>query len=253
MPVKGVIMAGGLGTRFRPLTNYFQKCMIPIGDEQKPIMEYIVRLYNHHEIKDLVLLVGYKHQQIENYFNQGERFGVSMRYVLDNPDMRGSANATLNAYRQGAIAEDDTLVIYYGDIISNINLQEMVAFHKESEAKATVALAPDFQVNVGVAELEGRWVREFQEKPHLKKAISIGILILDGSVLKDMETLHGQGQFESFDLMGDVVQYLVNKNEKVAGYTTKAYWYDVGSIERYERLSNERINEELGFLLKPLL
>ncbi|MBD3204761.1 hypothetical protein GF319_00285, partial [Candidatus Bathyarchaeota archaeon] len=65
MSVKGVIMAGGMGTRFRPLTNYFQKCMIPIGDMEKPILEYIVKLYRYHDIRDLILLVGYKYLQIQ--------------------------------------------------------------------------------------------------------------------------------------------------------------------------------------------
>jgi mannose-1-phosphate guanylyltransferase len=249
LAVKGVIMAGGMGTRFRPLTNYFQKCMIPIGDQQKPILEYVVRLYGYHGVKDLLLLVGYKYQQIKNYFDNGERFNVKMSYMLDAPDMAGSAGATLNAYRQGALTEEDTLVVYYGDIVSNINLREMIRLHGESGAKVTVALAPEFQVNVGVAELDGSWIKSFKEKPRLKTAVSIGMLILDGSVLRMMEELYSQGLFESFDLMGDVVQYLVDKKDKVAAYITEAFWYDVGSIERYERLSNERVSEELGFLL----
>jgi mannose-1-phosphate guanylyltransferase len=249
LAVKGVIMAGGMGTRFRPLTNYFQKCMIPIGDQQKPILEYIVRLYGYHGVRDLLLLVGYKHQQIKNYFDEGERFNVKMSYMLDAPDMAGSAGATLNAYRQGALTEEDILAVYYGDIVSNINLREMIRLHEDSGAKVTLALAPDFKVNVGVAELDGKWIKSFKEKPRLKTAISIGMMILDGSVLRVMEELYSQGSFESFDLMGDVVQYLVDNRDKVAAYITEAFWYDVGSIERYERLSNERVSEELGFLL----
>ena len=247
--VKGIIMAGGLGTRFRPLTNYLQKCMIPIGDEEKPILEYIIRLFKYHDIRDLILLVGYRYLQIENYFDQGERFGVRLSYVEDKPGWKGSANAILNAYNEGAFSKDDTLIIYYGDIVSNLNLTALLEQHNKTGAKATVALTTRLKINEGTAEVDGDWITEFKEKPQLDTKASIGVLILDGSVIENMMELHSAGQFTSFDLMGDVVQYLVEHNHKVAAYLTNAFWYDVGSIERYERLSNERISEELGFLL----
>lgn len=242
-------MAGGLGTRFRPLTNYLQKCMIPIGDKEKPILEYIIRLYQYHKIIDIVLLVGYKYLQIENYFDHGERFNVNLKYIEDKPGWKGSANAILNAYNQGAFTKEDILVIYYGDIVSNINLTKLVEQHKKTSAKATIALTTGLKINEGTAEINGDWVTEFREKPRLNTSASIGILVIDGSVLNDMEQLHSDGHFESFDLMGDVIQYLVSKKDKVAAYLTEAFWYDVGSIERYERLSNKRLSEELGFLL----
>ena len=242
-------MAGGMGTRFKPLTNYLQKCMIPIGDKEKPILEYIIRLYRYHNIKELVLLVGYRYLQIENYFDQGERFGVNLNYIQDKPGWKGSANALLNAYNEDAFTKNDTLVVYYGDIVSNINLDEMLRQHQETGAKATVALTTGLKINEGTAEVDGGWITTFKEKPRLDTKASIGILVLEGSVIEDMIELHRAGQFESFDLMGDVIQYLVERKEKVGAYLTNAFWYDVGSIERYERLSNERISEELGFLL----
>lgn len=242
-------MAGGMGTRFRPLTNYVQKCMIPIGDQEKPILEYIIKLFKHHTINDLVLLVGYRYLQIENYFNHGERFGVNIKYVQDKPGWKGSANAILNAFNEGAFTKNDTLVVYYGDIVSNISLSKLLEKHEETGAKATVALSTGFNVAVGTAELDGDWVKGFQEKPRLETPVSIGILVLDGSVIEDMIKLHGEGQFQSYDLMGDVIQKMVNDGEKVAAYQTDAFWYDVGSIEKYDKLSNERLSEELGFLL----
>ena len=247
--VKGIVMAGGMGTRFRPLTNYIQKCMIPIGDQEKPILEYIVKLYKHHNVSDLVLLVGYRYLQIENYFNHGERFGVDIKYVQDKPGWKGSANAIINAYNEGAFTRDDTLIVYYGDIVSNISITKLLEQHSEMGAKATVALSTGFNVAVGTAEIDGDWVKGFQEKPRLETPVSIGILVLDGSVIDDMLRLHGEGQFQSYDLMGDVVQQLVDDGDKVAAYLTDAFWYDVGSIEKYDKLSNERLSEELGFLL----
>ncbi len=249
MAVKGIIMAGGLGTRFRPLTNYLQKCMIPIGDKEKPILEYIIRLFRYHDIKDIVLLVGYRYLQIENYFDQGERFGVNLSYVEDKPGWKGSANAILNAYNEGAFSKDDTLIIYYGDIVSNINLVELLEQHRKTGAKATIALTTELRINEGTAEVDGDWITAFKEKPLLDTMASIGVLVIDGSIIDDMMKLQVGSQFTSFDMMGDVVQYLVEYKHKVAAYLTNAFWYDVGSVERYERLGNERINEELGFLL----
>ena len=250
MSVKGVVLAGGEGTRFRPLTYYFQKCMIPIGEEQKPILDYILRLLRHHGITKTVLLVGYKHQQIENYFEHGERFGVEMTYVLDDPNLKGSANALLNAYKKGAITDEDTLVVYYGDIISNLDIRAMVKHHQSTKADATLALAKRYNISVGKAELDGTRITKFIEKPDLMQPISIGILTLSGSVLKEMSRLQQQGQFKSFDLMGDVISYLVQMGRRVEAYLTDAFWYDVGSIERYERLSPEKLSEVMGFLLK---
>ncbi len=250
MSLKGVVLAGGEGTRFRPLTYYFQKCMIPVGEEQKPILDYIIRLLRYHGIKKTVLLVGYKHQQIENYFDHGERFGVEMTYVLDDPGLKGSANAILNAYHKGAITDEDTLVIYYGDIISSLDIGAMVNHHKSKNAETTLALARRYNISVGKAELDGTRVTKFIEKPDLMQPISIGILTLSGSVLKEMTMLQQQGPFRSFDLMGDVISYLVQKGRRVEAYLTDAFWYDVGSIERYERLSPEKLSEVMGFLLK---
>ncbi|MBD3207236.1 nucleotidyltransferase family protein, partial [Candidatus Bathyarchaeota archaeon] len=205
--------------------------------------------YRYHDIRDLILLVGYKYLQIQNYFDHGERFDVSLQYVIDKPQRKGSANALLNAYDEGALTEDDTLIVYYGDIVSNINLKNMLKNHKESKALATVALATGFNVNVGTAEVKDNWIEGFIEKPRLNTPVSIGIIILEGEVLRYMQELYNDGQFESFDLMGDVIQYLVNKKEKVAAHLTDSFWYDVGSMEKYEKLSNERLSEELGFLL----
>ena len=138
--VKGVILAGGQGKRLRPLSYYFQKCMIPVGPIQKPILEYIIRLFRHHDITDISLLVGYKHEQIVNYFNSGDRFGVRITYILDNDEFQGSGGSILNFHQNAPISTDDTLVIYYGDIISNIDLHQMLNEHHKNHADIALQL-----------------------------------------------------------------------------------------------------------------
>jgi mannose-1-phosphate guanylyltransferase len=246
--LRGVILAGGEGTRLRPLTYYFQKCMIPVGDDQKPVLEYIVRLFSHHGIRDLVLLVGYKYQQVKNYFNDGDRFGVRLHYVLDRPAFKGSANAIVNAYRQGFVSEDDCLIVYYGDILSDFDLGEMASQHLESKAAATIALAKGFKVRVGTAEIEDGLVARFIEKPELDLPVSVGILTLSGKVLEEMDLLYEEDRKKTFDLMGDVIPHLIEKGLLVRPYISDAFWYDLGSLERYEIFENDGLCKRLDFL-----
>lgn len=243
-------MAGGEGKRFRPLTYYFQKCMIPVGENQKPILEYIVRLLKYNKIDDLIVLTGYRHQQIFNFFNNGERFGVKISYVLDEPDLKGSANALLNAYWKGFISKDDVLVIYYGDILSNLNLNELIKQHQETGSDVTVALAKKFNISVGTADVKDKKIIDFVEKPDLEKPVSIGVLIMNGSLLDFMEKIQKEGQLNIFDIMGDVVSLLVKQGKNVGAYLTDAFWYDVGSLEKYERIDNKKLENEMSYLFE---
>lgn len=248
--IKGIILAGGQGTRFRPLTYYFQKCMIPVGEDQKPVLEYIVSLFSYHDIRELVLLVGYKYQQVKNYFNDGGRFGVNLHYVLDKPGFAGSANALVNAYRLGIIHRDDCLVVYYGDILSNFNLKSMVTQHLESNAAATIGLAYGFKVRVGTAEIKDGMITRFIEKPELDLPVSVGILALSGDVLEEIDSLYKERPERAFDIMGDVIPHLIGRGIPVRPYISDAFWYDLGSLERYESFENDGLSERLNFLSK---
>ena len=246
---KGVILAGGEGKRLRPLTYYFQKCMIPIGSMQKPLLEYVVRLMRHHGIRDIVMLVGYKHEQIENYFGDGARFNVSIRYVVDKPGRKGTGGALLNAYEEGSISPGDPIVIHYGDIITNLDISDMINFHRRVGASVTVALSKGYRLRVGVAELEedGR-IKSFVEKPRLNIPVSIGIVVADGTIHK--VTTQIAGGRASLDIMRDIIPAMIEQGHPVYGYMTDAFWYDLGSIERFEKLSNSTVDEKLGFLMK---
>ena len=217
--------------------------MIPVGEEQKPVLEYIIRLFKQHEITDIVVLAGYKHQQIRNYFNEGARFGVELHYVLDAPEYKGSAGAIVNALLVGAVAEEEILVIYYGDILSNFNLREMVNKHIESKAGATVALARGFKVRLGTAEVKDDYIIEFHEKPELEEPVSVGILVLSSSAIKEMIRLHDMQKNKSLDLMGDVIPQIIKGGIPVRAYFSDAFWYDLGSLERYERYESEGLDK----------
>lgn len=246
---KGLILCGGTGTRLRPITYYFQKSMIPVGLKQKPLLEYVVRLLKYHGISDLTFLVSYKSEQIQNYFDDGSRFGVKMSYVHDDSALKGTGGSVLNVYRQGLIKAKDLLLVYYGDILTNLNVKGMLQFHEEKGADATVAVASGFSVRVGLADMdkEGK-IHNFVEKPTLEKPVSIGILAFKGTVLQNMEELlKGNGEL---DLMRDVIPYLISKGGAVYGYLSKAFWYDVGSTEAYEKLDHKLVDNMFSFLFK---
>jgi mannose-1-phosphate guanylyltransferase len=221
--------------------------MIPIGLKQKPLLEYVVRLLRFHKVKDVAFLVNYKGEQIRNYFDDGSRFGVRISYVYDDPSLKGTGGAVLSAYKQGIINTKDTLLIYYGDILTDMDLQEMLRYHSRRRASATVALASGFAVRVGVAEVddEGK-IKGFVEKPTLEKPVSIGVLALDGKVLGLMSRLVRKEP--DLDLMRDVVPYLIEMDKPVYGHLAKSFWYDVGSTEAYEKLDAKLVDDTMAFL-----
>ena len=188
--VRGIVLCGGKGTRLRPLTYYIQKTMVPIGLKQKPLLEYVVRLFKYHGIKDLEFLVNYKSEQIRNYFENGSRFGVKISYVEDDPRSKGTGGAILTAHNKGVINTNDTLLVYYGDIITNMNITNLIEFHKKNQALSTIALASGFKVRVGVANLDNNSkIIEFEEKPTLEKPVSVGISVLEGKMLEIMKNI----------------------------------------------------------------
>ena len=244
--VKGIVLAGGEGKRLRPLSYYLQKCMIPIGDRQRPLLEYIIRLLRYHGITNITMLVGYKGEQIVSYFDDGTRFGVEVNYLQDEQTMKGTGAALLNLYRNGPLNPDGSVLIYYGDILSNIDLREMLTQHEETGAAATLALARGYNVPVGVAKVKGGSVVGWAEKPAIDIHVGIGILALDSKVLGELPSLAENRK--ELDIMGDLVPYLLGRGAPVGAYVTDGFWYDVGSIEKYEKLDNDAVDRHFSFL-----
>jgi mannose-1-phosphate guanylyltransferase len=216
--------------------------MVPLGVKQKPLLEYVVHLFNFHGIKDLVFLVNYKAEQIANYFEDGSRFDVNISYIEDDPSSKGTGGAVLTAYNKGAVNTADTLLVYYGDIITNMNLTGLLQYHTDKQAWGTIALSSGFKVRVGLANLDrdGK-ILGFEEKPTLEKPVSVGISVLKGELLEDMKRLKREKQ--ELDLMGEVFPHLLKVGKPVYGYVSKAFWYDVLSTEAYEKLDPQLVEE----------
>ncbi len=245
--VCAAILCGGVGSRLRPLTYYFQKAMIPVGSKQKPILEYIILLLRKNGVKNVNLLCGYKYQQIVNYFGNGERFNVKINYILDRKGFKGTGWAMLNAYEQGFFNGFENTLIYYGDILTDINIRDFINYHENLKSMATVAVSRGYRVPVGVAYIEGARIVKFEEKPLINVPVCIGILIIRREAFDIMADVSKKYVNEEYDLMGHLIPELTARGV-VYVYETNASWYDIGSTEKYEKLDNSFADKLLEFL-----
>lgn len=234
----GVLFCGGEGTRMRPLTYYMQKVMIPIGKDQLPVLEYAITHFKKHGIKDLILLVNYKKEQIQGYFGNGERWGLNLSYVVDKPGPKGTGTALLNAKH---IINGNRMIIFYSDIITNVNFTEMLNFHLKHGKWATILVTEGWDLRVGIAEIDKtKKVTKFVEKPKLPLLVNTGISILEPTVFDFLEEFDVA---KSIDLSKDIFPYFVEKDNVMAYIPEHCYWDDIGSIERYEKLDHEKLSK----------
>jgi mannose-1-phosphate guanylyltransferase len=237
--VKPIIIAGGRGNRLRPITDFIQKCMLPVGREQKPLLHHIVTLFRAHGFRRLLILAGYKAQQVKGYFGDGEDLGVEITYGSDNGRL-GTGGALLRVQRQGLVPTRGTLLVYYGDILSNINLQALVSQHLQRRPSATLAVAPRYRVPVGVVKTDGLRVLEMREKPHIDLNVTIGILALEAQALDELgRSLPREGRI---DLMGDIIPHLLETGRPVDAYIHRGEWVDIGTLESYEKLDPQLVD-----------
>ena len=161
--------------------------------------------------------------------------------------LKGTAGSLVNAFRKNEIDVNDKFLIYYGDILTDMNLNDFQRYHEFKHALITVALASSFTIRVGLADLdeEGR-IKKFVEKPAIERPVSIGLLIMDGKVLGETERLIKNDHH--LDLMQDVIPYFVKIEKSIYGYLSDAFWYDTGSIEAYEKLDHHLVDKKFSYL-----
>jgi len=226
--VKAVIMAGGFGTRLRPLTVNLPKPMMPMVN--RPIMEHIVRLLAQHGIVDLVCLLFFQGEKIQEYFGDGEKFGVRMTYVYAKEDL-GTAGSVKNA--QESIKE--CFLVISGDLLTDFDLTRLAKFHQDKGALATITLtrvSEPLSYGIVIADKDGR-ISRFWEKPTwgevFSDTINTGIYVLEPEVLD----LIPPGT--DFDFSKDLFPQLLEDQKPLYGYIAKGYWRDIGNLGEYRR------------------
>jgi mannose-1-phosphate guanylyltransferase len=246
MVTKAAVLCGGEGTRLRPLTNYFQKTMIPIGSKRRPLLEYIVRLIGYNGISDITLLTGYRSEDIEHYFGDGSNFGVNISYSRDPEGRRGTALSLVGALDAGKLQGFDSLIVYYGDVLSAMNIMGLISQHERRRSAMTLVLSRDYKVPVGVAQVVDEKVVSFAEKPTLPLNATIGALMFSKECVPVLrEAASGK---EAPDIMTHFVPRVIEKGMPVSPFYIDGFWYDVGTTESYEKLDSDLVEKNLKFL-----
>lgn len=224
--VKAVIMAGGEGTRLRPLTCNIPKPMMPILE--KPVMQYAVELLRKNGITDIAVTLQYLPDEVIRYFGDGKDFGVNIRYFIEEYPL-GTAGSVKNAEN----FLDDTFIVISGDALTDIDLSEAIDFHREQGAITTLVLkevAVPLEYGVVVTDKAGR-VTGFLEKPSWGEVFSdkanTGIYILEPEIFNYFE------KDQKFDFSNDLFPMLLSDKKPIFGFIGEGYWCDIGNIEQY--------------------
>ena len=230
--MQAVIMAGGFGTRLKPLTNNAPKPMIHVAN--KPMMEHVVNLLKIHGIVDLIVLLYVQPEVIKNYFKDGAGFGVNIEYVLAEEDY-GTAGAVKNVEKIIKDGNDDDFLVISADIITDVNLKKPIDFHIGKKSDATIVLTRvenPLPYGIVITDSEGR-VTKFLEKPTWSEVFSdtvnTGIYILRKNVLKLIP------EKSEFDFSKDLFPLLLKENKNLFGHICSCYWRDVGTLSEYRQ------------------
>lgn len=227
---QAVILVGGKGLNMRPFTFEMPKGLFPVGG--KPILEHIVELLRQYEIRNLVFSIGHLGEKIKDHFGDGKKFGVTITYVYEDK-MAGTGGA-LNLAKKHLVS--DTFLVIHGDILIDINLADLISFHKEQETVATIALTSVVDPsNFGEAVLHGAKVTRFIEKPQKGKQtsqlVSCGLYVFTKEIFDYIPKV-GASQLE------DIFPKLA-EDKKLSGFSFEGKWVDIGSPSSYGRAIKE--------------
>jgi dTDP-glucose pyrophosphorylase len=221
LALRAVIMAGGEGTRLRPLTEDTPKPMLPVGD--RPLLEHTIEQLKNSGIHSVNISTHYRSEKIREHFGDGRKFGVEINYISEDQPL-GTAGA-LGVMERVA----EPLLVINGDILTKVDYRAMMAFHKGQGADLTVGVRQyDLEVPFGVIESDGPLVTGITEKPVTRLFVNAGIYLLEPDVVRSVP----RGQPCE---MTDLMQKLIEDKGTVVNFPIVEYWLDIGRPEDYER------------------
>ena len=248
--MKAVVMAGGEGTRLRPMTASMPKPLLPVAN--RPIMEHVLRLLKRHGLNETVVTVQFLASLVRNYFGDGEELDMELTYANEEKPL-GTAGSVKNA--EEALRDDSFLVIS-GDALTDFDLTDLIRFHKEQGAMVTVCLTrvPNpLEFGITILDDEGK-VERFLEKPTwgqvFSDTVNTGIYVMEPEVFDYVES------DVSVDWSGDVFPRMLKEGKPIYGYVAEGYWEDVGTHESYVKAQADvlegKVDVEIdGFEISP--
>ena len=235
--MKAVVMAGGEGSRLRPLTLTRPKPMLPVANQ--PLLGHILMLLKRHGIVDVIMTLQYLPTMIQDYFGDGKNLGMNIEYVIEDSPL-GTAGSVKNA--GSFLPADEPFLVISGDALTNFDLTQLVTHHREREALVTVALyhVPN-PLEFGVINLaDDSRITQFMEKPGwgevTSDAVNTGIYVMQPEILARIPP----GQ--NLDWSHDVFPAMLAQGEPLFGYVMEGYWCDTGTLTEYHRANADLLN-----------
>lgn len=231
--MESVILAGGLGTRLLPYTIFMPKPMLPLGE--KPLLEHIIEWNLQNGIKDIILCISYLGKVIQDYFGDGERFDVSIRYATSHRPL-----STAGQLRTAADLISDTFVCMYGDSTYDFDLQKMIQRHKTKDVFITMGLHEYLStIPYGVIDTDkNEHVLAWHEKPQTASQINMGCYIMEPGIMSYIPTGKPIG-------MDTVIQAALDDGRTILGHLAPGEFHDIGTYSSYMDIS-KTYRERLG-------
>jgi mannose-1-phosphate guanylyltransferase/phosphomannomutase len=236
--MKAVVMAGGEGTRLRPLTSNQPKPMVPIVG--KPCMEHIIELLKLHGFEDVIVTVAFLPQAIRSYFGGGETLGIDLSYSVEESPLGTAGSVRLAAGRL-----DDTFIVISGDALCDFDLTKIVEFHKEKGSSVTIGLKSvenPLEFGIVVTDEDGR-IERFLEKPSwgqvFSDTINTGIYVLEPEVLRHIP------KDRPYDFSKELFPLLLEMGRPMYGYVMDGYWQDIGNLDQYRQANFDALEERV--------
>ena len=224
--MKAIILAGGKGTRLRPLTYAVPKPLLPIG--RKPILEIIIEQLRESGFVDIILTVQYKAELIEAYFRDGSSFDVNVTYIREK-----GPSGTAGPLRLAEHLFTEPFVTMNGDLLTKLDFGMMYQAHLEKSAELTVGMVNyTIKLPYGLIDMQDGRITKIQEKPDFNYSVNAGIYVVSPSALDAIP----KGEF--FD-MPDLIQKLIDQGRNVEVYPIKEYWRDIGRMKDYEEVNED--------------